>query len=93
MSEVKRFDFAAELLLVGSESFVRGDGPGGGFDPFVDIGIGIERAFAGHVFAAGEAAEVIDHAMLFEQLEHGRKAAFGGDLRRALQKPSPRWTA
>ncbi len=51
-----------------------------GFHPFIEVGVGVKRAFARCVFAAGEAAEVVDDPVHFEQIEHGGNAALYVDL-------------
>jgi len=72
-------DIAFELSAGGVGRFVRSERPSGGFNPFVEVGIGIQRPAAGKIGAAFETAEVIDDAVLFEKQEQRRETALSDD--------------
>jgi hypothetical protein len=72
-------EVALELGAGRIGGFVGSEGPSGGFDPLVEIGICVERTAAGEIRTAFEAAEVIDDAMLFEKEEERGEAALSDD--------------
>jgi len=76
-------DDVGELVERGLEPRVRPhlQAPCGGFDPFVQVGVGVEGPAAGRL-AVGprQPAEVVHNAVLFQKLEQGGNRLLDGDV-------------